>query len=359
MQDIKAKIHSKYKKYEKYYPASFFVAGFLFDVVTLSRIDDPLSLIQQALYLVIIGVFLILRSLEYAGQFQSKFIVWKYNNEIVHFLFGSLLSLYMLLYFKSSSFFVSFGFLIVIFSLFVANELPHFQRQGPWLKFSLYALCCLSFFAIVVPTLLGFIGVIPLIVAEVLMLICTYFISRILIRKGLNEHEVTKSVFMPSAGVAAIFILLYFLKFLPPIPLSIQYIGIYHNVVKDQGSFILSYDRPWWKIWEDGAQTFMAQPGDKLNCFVRIFSPTGFEDKIYYHWMRENDRGDWESQDRIANAIVGGRDEGFRGFATKSNFSPGRWRVLIETEDQREIGRISFEVVPAELGPREFSTDKY
>src|SRR5690606_3919128 len=111
------------------------------------------------------------------------------------------------------------------------------------------------------------------------------------------------------------------------------------------GSYVLKYSRPWWLFWERGAQTFYALPGDKLNCFVRIFSPTGFQDKVFLHWLRKNQRGQWESQDRISNEIVGGRDEGFRGFATKSNYTHGDWRVQIETEDGREIGRIHFEVV--------------
>jgi hypothetical protein len=43
--------------------------------------------------------------------------------------------------------------------------------------------------------------------------------------------------------------------------------------------------------------------------------------------------------------VEGGREEGYRGFTKKTNFQPGHWRVQIETLEDREVGRISFEVV--------------
>ena len=43
--------------------------------------------------------------------------------------------------------------------------------------------------------------------------------------------------------------------------------------------------------------------------------------------------------------ISGGREQGFRGFAYKQVLKPGLWQVRIETNDSREIGRLSFEVI--------------
>ena len=48
--------------------------------------------------------------------------------------------------------------------------------------------------------------------------------------------------------------------------------------------------------------------------------------------------------DRVLLDVVGGRADGFRGAAVKSNFMPGRWRVTAETEDGRALATLTFRV---------------
>src|ERR1700744_6576848 len=101
MRDIIAQWRSRYKQYE---PALFFAAGFLFDVFTLRRIDDWLKLCFQVLFMAILAYFL---SLQYRQDKLGVSVIpvlltkiWTYQTEIVHFLFGSLLSAYAIFYFK-------------------------------------------------------------------------------------------------------------------------------------------------------------------------------------------------------------------------------------------------------------------
>jgi hypothetical protein len=44
--------------------------------------------------------------------------------------------------------------------------------------------------------------------------------------------------------------------------------------------------------------------------------------------------------------IHGGREGGYRGFSMKRAVVPGLWRVEVETQEGRIIGRIDFRVVP-------------
>jgi hypothetical protein len=57
-------------------------------------------------------------------------------------------------------------------------------------------------------------------------------------------------------------------------------------------------------------------------------------------------------QDSIPIRILGGRQEGFRGYGMKSNYQPGKWKVHVETTDGREIGRIYFTLEAVPQGAR-------
>src|SRR5690606_16194219 len=104
IRQFKTKAYELHSKYEKYYPAGFFVGGFIFDVITLDRIDSLFAIIQQALYIVAIGFLLVYQTLEKMALFTpppALTKIWKYHNEALHFIFGSLLSSYFLFYFVS------------------------------------------------------------------------------------------------------------------------------------------------------------------------------------------------------------------------------------------------------------------
>ena len=143
-----------------------------------------------------------------------------------------------------------------------------------------------------------------------------------------------------------LFAALYFLKVIPPVPLSLSEIGIYHEVRREGGEFVLSRERPSWRFWERGDQTFRARPEDKIYCYVSIFSPTRFAEQLQVRWLYRTETRRWAEADAIALAISGGRDGGWRGFTTKSNWKPGSWRVRVETSDGRELGRIDLKVIP-------------
>jgi Protein of unknown function (DUF2914) len=87
-----------------------------------------------------------------------------------------------------------------------------------------------------------------------------------------------------------------------------------------------------------------------------VFSPSRFSDQVLLRWYRHESKG-WALQDTIPIKIVGGREEGFRGYGVKTNYQTGAWKVQVETTDGREIGRIYFSIesIPIALGLEERS----
>jgi hypothetical protein len=138
---------------------------------------------------------------------------------------------------------------------------------------------------------------------------------------------------------------LYVLRLIPPVPLSVQFQGIYHDVRRENGGYTLVYNPPLWALWRRDSRPFARREGDRLHYFARVFAPTGFEHRVIIRWeFLDPSSQAWTTTDRVPLDVVGGRAEGFRGFAVKSNFTAGRWRVTAETEDGRAIATLSFRV---------------
>ena len=354
-----------YERHERAIALSAFVAGFVFDVLTLPRVDSWLAIAQQSLYIVLIAGILIHMLFEQAapGTVATELSgtpSWyrRFRTVIVHFLFGSLLNLYTIYYFKSSSLLASFSFMTVLVVLLAANESPRFKALGLTFKFALLALCVLSFFAHVVPVFAGTIGPV--------VFVCSVLAGALLLagagwwaatRSPACATLVRSAIYAPLGLVLTTFLAFYLLKVIPPVPLSMPFIGIYHGVEKTDQGYRLAHERPGWRFWHNGDQEFAAQPGDRVYVYLSIFSPARFSERVLLRWSWKDETGRWVAQDTIPVNIVGGRAEGFRGYGYKSNYRPGEWRVQVETADAREIGRIHFRLTVAPAAERVFVTD--
>ncbi len=354
-----------YGRNEHLLDASMFVAGFIFDIVTLSSIDDIFTLVQQLVYLLLLGSLI---AYEVQIEVLKKNLhpklnkIWPYRGLIIHFFLGSLLNTYILFFFKSGSFISSFLFIFIVVALILLNELPFIRNLGAYIRVILFSLCLSSFWSIVFPLVIGFIHWLLFVLAllmSALISICIYkilnrtpspVIENLSPKNPLHRLSVLQRHYLlPSLGTYSFFFLFYIFGLVPPVPLSIQYMGVYHKIEKKADKYELYYTRPRWKFWQNGDQSFEAQPGDKIYFFASIFAPTQFRDQIFLKWYYDDPKNGWQTWDSIPLTISGGRQEGFRGFGTKQNYTPGNWQVRVLTNDQREIGRLSFtiEAVPA------------
>jgi hypothetical protein len=284
---------------------------------------------------------------------------WYYRQRvaILSFFLGTLLNVYTVFFFKSSSLLVSFSFMLVLIALLVLNEFGPLKRLGVAFRFALLSVCGLSFCATVVPMVFGRVSMMIFLLSMAAGCVPMLALAAWIRRRAPERYPAARQQMLVPFGLMLIMFLgAYLLRVIPPVPLSIPFIGVYHSVERSRDAYQLSHERPAWAFWRNGDQKFRAQPGDRLFVFFRIFSPASFADEVSLHWFRREERG-WALQDTIPIKIVGGRAEGFRGYGVKSKYPPGEWKVQVETMDGREIGRVYFDVEPAPTSARTFKVD--
>jgi|SoiMethySBSTD1v2_1073268.scaffolds.fasta_scaffold136885_2 hypothetical protein len=347
----------------------------------VGRIDETPVLVQQAAYLVVTGLLLgaMLRfellQLEPPGWLRRP---WRYVEHAMHFMLGTLLNAYILFYVKSGSGVTALLFLVLISLLLLINEHPLFHRLGPVVLFGLYSFSLTSYLAYLLPVLLGHLRPWMFFLASALSLVPIVLLGRLMARWGANRRltliaetgrvdrsslalaadpgailrptqpvSAVRRALAPAIGVQVLLLVLFLFRLVPPVPLSVRSLGIWHGVEREGLEFKLSrVPRSRWRdLWRHDERVFLARPGDRVYVFTRVFAPHNFRDQVRVRWARwEPARRAWNESDAIPLRIVGGREEGFGGYAYKQNWSPGDWRVAIETEDGREIGRTRFEI---------------
>jgi len=353
-----------FEQHEREVAVVFFTGGFGFDILTAGSIDSWLTIGQQALYLLAVSAVLVHMFLEQGAPPPELARLpvpmrwyYEYRSALIHFALGALMNLYAIFFFKSSSLLASLGFLAFLLALLVANESRRFKALGLPFKFALLALCWLSFFATLLPVLAGSIGL-AMFLASMLAGSLPLAGAAWRIRRSAPERFALarRQILVPLGCVLVGFLGFYLFRLIPPVPLSIPFIGVYHAVERAQDQYRLSHERPAWRFWQNGDQEFRAQPGDRVFVFFRVFSPTRFADEVRIQWFHRQ-QGGWVPQDTIPIKITGGRAEGFRGYGFKTNYQPGDWKVQVETADGREIGRIYFTLELAPTSPRSFEID--
>jgi len=347
MDGLLARLRSFRAKHHRLEAALFFTAGFCFDLLLLERIDSVPMLIHQGSYLVLLSALLAVdhhysRAGPVAG-FWGKLL--HFRTEMIHFLFGTLLNAFLVFYFKASSGLFALAFMLALGVLVLANETAQFRRIGPPMRVALHGFAVTSYLAYLLPVLAGFLSPWLFAVAACTSAAVTYALWRLYRRWTPDPGWTFWRAVAPSLAVQGLLLSLYFLHVVPPVPLSLKLIGIYHQAQREGDRVRVAHLRPWWKVWEHGDQTFLARPGDRVFCFARIFAPRKFRDGVKVRWAYQQSGGGWVRTDAIPLTIAGGAESGWRGIAYKRNFAPGDWKVEIETVDEREVGSIRFTVV--------------
>jgi hypothetical protein len=344
---LKSKIAAFYHKYEKYTELAIFGVGFIWDSLTMTRVDNPIDNIILSFYLAIIAVMIILTLRRQCGVAPPKWIekietrfLWA-----MQFCFGGLFSSYVIFYFKSASWTRTQFFFLVLVCLWIGNEFLKQRLKNRELLAVLYCFCLFSFLAFFLPVILARVETWIFILAGLLSLIISFVVFGIGLRA--NRSEWRRNMARIAVWICSIWLTvnaLYFLNLIPPVPLALKTAKIYHHVARTSTGYEVQYVAPplyrFWRKWDN---PFYYSQGESAYCYTSIFAPGKVRVPVKHVWSYRTADG-WKQTDQIAFRILGGREEGYRGFTAKSGIKPGQWRVEVETNRGQILGLIEFTI---------------
>ncbi len=351
------KLKSFGTRYERRLSAAAFAVGFLFDTLTLQRIDRLYDNIVLAAYLVISLVSILLLNVHAARMKEGASA--PRLQAIAQFLLplslGGLFSGFLVFYSRSGSLLTSAPFLLSLTALFIGNELfkKHYARFA--FQMCVFFVALFSYCALVVPVLLHRMGDTIFLLSGALSLGAFYVVLCLVRRVAREEVEANRRVLSPLIMMIFIFFnFLYFNNMIPPIPLSLKEVGIYHTVSRTRaGQYLLSYEAPhWYEFGDTTSSVAHLVSGESAFALSSVYAPAELETDIMHRWeYYDLAEKEWLTVNIIRFPISGGRLDGFRGYSQKENIAAGAWRVSVETARGQVIGRYAFEVLTVSTPP--------
>ncbi len=350
-----------YARFERPISSISLVGGFIFDAVTLTRVDLFWENFWVVVHLLIVAssIFLVNylenRSPTAAADEKNPATLHFWLVNVLQWFFGGLLSTFLVYYFRAGSLSVSWPFMVLLAAAFVANE--SLKRHYARLRFQI-ALLFLSVFAyaiFIVPVLVHSVSNAVFIESGALSLAA---IGLFLVLLRFAARERFKGQFLALAGIVlgvfAAVNLLYYLNLIPPLPLSLKDGEIYHSLtVNAPGHYTVTEEvpAPWWNFLQPSTPVHLVA-GDPLYAYTAIFSPAQFNLPIIHEWQYDDPAAKgWVTESRITLAVTGGSDGGWRTFSEMTPHAAGAWRVNVETLSGAVIGRINFTVIDGQSEP--------
>jgi len=329
-----------------------FIAGFVWDTLTLTRIDLVYENIVFTSYLTVafIGILLV-HSVEtelWAPRPLLKAKAWL--PALVQFPLGGLFSGFVIFYTKSSSLLTSWPFLAILMTLLFGNELLRRRYERLTFQVGFFFFALLSYLVLVTPVAIGTIGTSTFVLSTILALFVMSMLLQLVMWFFPDVYKRSmRPIWYAVGGIFFGFHLLYFTNTIPPVPLALTEIGVYHSVVKSGSDYAVRYEEPaWYTPWRSTSYMYHRTVNEAAYCFSAVFAPTELRARIFHSWQRRAENGSWQRFERIPYPIIGGREGGYRGFTIKTNLPEGDWRCVVETEKGLVIGETRFAVVAAD-----------
>lgn len=340
-----ARFQTFVERYQHQLSIGSFLVGFTIDTIILKRID---LLVSNALLLSYLSVALmVMLILHGTASHPPRAQVFKRVLEWVPFVgqfaFGGMFSGFLIFYSQSGSLVASWPFLVLILILILGNEFLRSYQSRLTYQASLLFFCIFSFSIYALPIFMGRIGDTVFELSGLLalslfagVLTLLYFVDRRRLLASLTHIAIS------TAAIYGLVTSLYFANILPPIPLALKDIGVYHDLTRSGGGYVAQAESEPWHARVTGV-TLHVVPGASLFAYTSVFAPTKLTTNVVHRWDHKTESG-WETVSTIPFGIVGGRDGGYRGYSQLPIQAEGEWRVRVETTRGQLIGQEQFMV---------------
>ncbi len=338
-----------------------FVFGFLLDNITLNRVDQLFDNVVLALYVVLAMVSLLLLYGSAAEKIQGKLgdLSRRYSPLLVQFSFGGLLSGMLIFYGRSGSWSQAWPFMLIILLAIYGNETIRDRTSRLIYNLAILFIGLFLYTVLVIPVFTGLMGPWIFVGSGLLALLIMYWFIRALYKvvpRFITIHM--RSIVFTIGAIFLSLNFLYFANIIPPIPLSLKDVGIYHSVVRlENGDYQVQYEEGrWFEPFKNSDDTYHPVSGDAVFCFAQVFAPTKLTTDIYHAWEYYDETTEqWVNHARISYSIAGGRGKGFRGYTRIKNYTDGKWRCSVETGRGQILGREVFKI-DSQKAPRALET---
>jgi hypothetical protein len=343
------------KKYERTLSAFGMVAGFITDNLMFRRIDLPNTQAIFAAYLGVAAFSIVgLHFLERRAREGRMYARWRaFFPMATQFALGGLWSAFLVFYSRSAVITKSWPYLALLTAFFIGNEVLKRYHSRLVFTTTLFFFAVFTCAIVTVPVYTHTIGKFTFLVSGAIavgvLVLFLYLLAAV------NRPQFVAARGKIALGVAGVYVLMnvfYFTNTLPPLPLALAHVGVYHAVKKTGNVYqAVAEDAPWYTQF-GFPPTLHVPAGQSLSAYSAVFAPIKLSTKIVHRWRRYDPKtGHWITLSTVTFPINGGRDGGYRGYTIKHNIQPGDWRVDISTSDGHLIGRITFKVDRADTAP--------
>lgn len=293
------------------------------------------------------------------ASFPASALWWKKALSIicplgVQYAFGGLLSGFLVFYTAHSAVIASWPFLMVLLLVYIGNE--YFRMYKHYLVFqtTLFFFTLYAYAVFGLPLIVKSLGPFVFIGSTTLALLL--FVVFLLLLRRINTARFDEEIRLISIAVLGIVLVIsgsYAFGVIPPIPLALKDVGIYHSFSRTHEGYLGAGEAP--KVWWDlRPQTLHVEPGSALYAYSAVAAPIEFGSVIVHRWEHKSEDGTWITKSKISFPIRGGRIEGYRGYSVVGALSEGEWRVSVETKNGQTIGRMRFDVLFTDQHPELF-----